>query len=74
MTGPLRTWVALLGLVVGVLVAPRAAIAQETHLLVVTGLGGDPEYTEQFHDWARTLVNGGHEPLRASGRERHLSR
>ena len=31
--------------------------AQETHLLVVTGLGGDPDYTEQFHGWAMTLVD-----------------
>ncbi len=31
--------------------------AQETHLLVVTGLGGDDEYTEQFHTWASTLVD-----------------
>ncbi len=30
--------------------------AQQTHLLVVTGLGGDAEYTEQFHEWATTLV------------------
>ncbi len=29
---------------------------QQTHLLVVTGLGGNAEYTEQFHDWASTLV------------------
>ena len=35
--------------------APYAA-AQQTHLLVVTGLGGDAEYTEQFHTWATTLV------------------
>ena len=30
--------------------------AQETHLLVVTGLGGDATYTAQFHEWASTLV------------------
>ncbi len=29
---------------------------QQTHLLVVTGLGGDDAYTEQFHTWATTLV------------------
>ena len=44
-----------LGLSVGVC-APYAS-AQQTHLLVVTGLGGDAEYTEQFHAWATTLVN-----------------
>ena len=30
--------------------------AQETHLLVITGLGGSAEYTELFHDWATTLI------------------
>ena len=30
--------------------------AQQTHLLVVTGLGGNASYTEQFHAWASTLV------------------
>lgn len=39
----------------GVLWAGQAS-AQQTYLLVVTGLGGDPTYTEQFHDWASTLV------------------
>lgn len=33
------------------------AQAQQTHLLVIAGLGGDPIYTEQFHAWATTLVN-----------------
>ena len=38
------------------LVAATAA-AQQTHVLVITGLGGEPEYTEQFHEWAITLVD-----------------
>jgi len=41
-----------LSVVVG---APHAS-AQQTHLLVVTGLGGNAEFTEQFHDWATTLI------------------
>ena len=32
--------------------------AQETHLVLVTGLGGDPGYAETFHDWAATLRRG----------------
>ena len=40
-----------------VLVLTPTASAQQTHLLVITGLGGDPEYTEQFHDWAMTLID-----------------
>ena len=27
--------------------------AQQTHLLVIVGLGGDPAFTEQFHDWGQ---------------------
>lgn len=30
--------------------------AQETHLLVVVGLGGDQEYRDRFHGWASDLV------------------
>jgi len=30
--------------------------AQQTHILVVTGLGGEESYTTQFHEWATTLV------------------
>ena len=30
--------------------------AQQTHVLVVTGLGGDSVYTERFHGWATTLM------------------
>ena len=33
------------------------AAAQQTHVLVVTGLGGEPAYTTQFHEWATTLVD-----------------
>ena len=32
------------------------ARAQQTHLLVIVGLGGEPAYTERFHDWATTLI------------------
>ena len=33
------------------------ARAQQTHVLVVVGLGGDPAYTEQFHAWATALID-----------------
>jgi hypothetical protein len=38
------------------LAAPAAA--QNTHLLVVVGLAGDPEHAELFQRWAGTLVDG----------------
>ena len=36
------------------LAAPAAA--QQTHILVITGLSGDPAYAEQFQQWATTLI------------------
>jgi len=34
---------------------PGTAGAQETRILVVVGLGGDPAYRDTFHEWALTL-------------------
>ncbi len=33
------------------------ATAQQTHILVITGLSGDPAYAEEFHQWATTLID-----------------
>ena len=30
---------------------PPTLTAQNTHILLISGLGGDPEYTEAFHGW-----------------------
>lgn len=30
---------------------PAPAQAQNTHILLISGLGGDPEYTDAFHGW-----------------------
>ena len=30
---------------------PTTLSAQNTHILLISGLGGDPEYTEAFHSW-----------------------
>ena len=30
---------------------PPTLSAQNTHILLISGLGGDPEYTEAFHGW-----------------------
>lgn len=47
-----RAWVTLF-----VWLVATPAAAQGTHVLVITGLGGDAEYTEQFHAWAVTLID-----------------
>jgi len=38
--------------------APRSALhAQRTHLLIVSGLGGEPQYSEQFRNWGLALAD-----------------
>jgi hypothetical protein len=54
-TWSVRTVTALCGLLAVVLVVP-AAQAQRTHLLVISGLSGEPQYAAQFRDATRTLV------------------
>jgi hypothetical protein len=39
------------------LASPGRATAQQTHILVVTGLSGDAAYAEQFSKWATTLID-----------------
>ena len=39
----------------------RAAAAQDTHLLVVTGVGGDDEHTQNFHKWASAIIDAAKE-------------
>ena len=40
-----------------VLLLPAPVAAQQTHILVITGLSGEPAYAEQFHQWATTLID-----------------
>lgn len=35
--------------------------AQDTHLLVITGVGGDDEHTQNFHKWASAIVSAARE-------------
>lgn len=44
-------------LLAGVALMAQPLAAQDTHLLVVGGLGGDAEYRGLFHEWATTLVD-----------------
>ncbi len=38
------------------LAAPAAALGQSTHLIVVSGLSGEPRYAAAFHEWATMLI------------------
>ena len=48
-------WVLLL------LMLARAASAQDTHLLMITGVGGDDEHTQNFHKWASAIIDAAKE-------------
>jgi|RhiMetStandDraft_4_1073278.scaffolds.fasta_scaffold09818_1 hypothetical protein len=39
------------------LLLSTAAAAQDSHLLVITGVGGDDEHTQQFHKWATAMID-----------------
>ena len=57
MRGTITVWLLATLTTASVVILPTVAEAQQTHLLVITGLGGDPEYTQQFHQWATTLID-----------------
>jgi hypothetical protein len=35
----------------------RSAAAQDTHLIVITGVSGDPELATQYHQWALRVID-----------------
>ena len=42
----------------------RPVLGQGTHVLVINGLGGDPEFRERFTEWGGTLVTAAAEKFR----------
>jgi hypothetical protein len=40
-----------------VVVMPHRAAAQDTHLVVITGVGGDEEHSQTFHKWATSIID-----------------
>ena len=55
----MRRWGRIRIIALGALVAAGPARAQSTHLLVITGLGGGPEYSQRFREWGAGLVRAG---------------
>ena len=45
----------LLAVLMLLLAAP--VVAQQTYILVITGLSGDPAFADEFHQWATTLID-----------------
>ena len=50
-----RSAVATMMLLVTAAVQP--VCGQDTHVLIITGLGGDPEFRQKFSEWSSTLVS-----------------
>jgi len=48
----------LAGLLV-LLGSSRIVSAQDTHLLIIVGVGGDEEHSKQFHKWATSVLDAG---------------
>ena len=61
-------WKQMAAALVLVLATGAAASAQSTHLLVIVGLAGDPEFAEPYSKWGASLVDA------AGGSERFLER
>lgn len=54
--------ICLVALAVSSWVWPGSLLAvQQTHVLVVSGLGGEPQYSEQFVDWGLKMVDAAEE-------------
>ena len=52
--------------------APAATQAQNTHILLISGLGGDPEYTDAFHGWLSRFADAATEKYGVPPRADHL--
>jgi len=46
-----------LALALAVLLVAAPAAAQQSHLVVISGLSGEARYANAFHDWATTLIS-----------------
>lgn len=46
----------MIALATALLLAAVQGDAPETYLVIVTGLGGEPRYSESFHEWATSLA------------------
>jgi peptidase C13-like protein len=44
-------------LAAALLLVPRIAAAQDSHLLVITGVAGDEELSKTFHTWATSMID-----------------
>ena len=50
----------------------QPVLGQDTHVLVITGLGGDPDFRERFTEWGSTLVAAADEKFGIPREQHHL--
>jgi hypothetical protein len=67
-----RRWTAFL-FCCALLAAPAPARAQDTHLVVIVGVGGTDEHTTRFHDWGTAVVDAAVEQGLAESRIVYLA-
>jgi len=46
-----------IALMLGMAVLAPTAAAAQGHVLIITGVGGEPAYTQRFHEWAITMAD-----------------
>lgn len=59
----------LLAAVVVCVAAASPAAAEESHLVIVVGLGGEPKYTEAFHELATSMIKAAEKKLGVGARD-----
>ena len=67
-----RRWPLVLGLLALMGASARPAAAQDTHLLVIVGVGGSEEHSAKFHGWATAVVDAAKEHGIAEGNVTYL--
>jgi hypothetical protein len=52
-----RSVIAALVVFSTIVLAPRSAAAQDTHLVIIVGVGGSEEHSAKFHKWASSILD-----------------
>lgn len=56
-TTPGRFWVTMAAVLIALFGPVRAAVAQDTHVILIAGVGGSEEHSTQFNKWATEIVD-----------------
>jgi hypothetical protein len=59
----------LVVIAVSLSLSARRAAAEESHLVIVVGLGGEPKYTEAFHELATSMIKAAEKRLGVAAKD-----